>query len=103
MEEIICYTARLPEGEEQNVTFMELLLDERWADGTIECPQACYGKTGEFNHKLAAKQTYEFLLRAVQNYPLRSVGISSAQTEEDRLLHLCCGKVSKRASFCRVF
>lgn len=86
MEEIICYTARLPEGEEQNVTFMELLLDERWADGTIECPQACYGKTGEFNHKLAAKQTYEFLLRAVQNYPLRAVGISSAQTEEDHLL-----------------
>lgn len=33
MEEIICYTVRLPEGIKQNIPFMELLYDERWAEG----------------------------------------------------------------------
>ena len=36
MEEIICYTGHLAEGVKQNITFMELLLDERWAAGRLE-------------------------------------------------------------------
>ncbi len=81
MEEIICYTRRLPEGEQRKITFMELLLDDRWADGSIECPECFYAQIGDMNHKLAAKQNYEFLLRAVQKYPLKAVGISSDDVE----------------------
>lgn len=74
MEEIICYTRYLPKGEQRKLTFMELLLDDRWADGRIECPESFYSQTGNINGKLAAKQNYEFLLRAAQKYPLRAVG-----------------------------
>ena len=42
MKEIICYTHSLPEGDEQNITFVELLLDERWAEGDFECPEAIF-------------------------------------------------------------
>lgn len=74
MEEIICYTSYLPEGAKQNIPFLELLLDERWADGRIEYPKHIYAEIGDINHKLAAKQSYEFLLRAAQHYPVTLVG-----------------------------
>lgn len=76
MREIICYTAYLPEGAEQNITFLELLLDENWADGRIECPEEVYHEVGDRNSRLSSKQNYEFLLRAVLKYPLKAVGIS---------------------------
>lgn len=74
MEEIICYTAFLPDGEQKKITFMELLLDERWADGKLEYPKSIFSQVGDINHKLTAKQNYEFLLRAVQKYPFKAVG-----------------------------
>ena len=74
MEEIICYTSYLPEGAKQNIPFLELLLDERWADGRIEYPKHIHAEIGDINHKLAAKQSYEFLLRAAQHYPVTLVG-----------------------------
>ena len=78
MQEIICYTTYLPLGKEQNISFLELLLDENWANGEIVFPEKIYGNIGDFNHKLVAKQKYEFLLRAVQKYPLKAVGISNS-------------------------
>lgn len=74
MDEIICYTSYLPEGEERSIDFMELLLDDNWAGGYIECPEKIYSDIGDINHRLAAKQNYEFLLRAVQKYPLKARG-----------------------------
>lgn len=74
MDEIICYTSYLPEGEERRIDFMELLLDDNWAAGYIECPEKIYSDIGDINRRLAAKQNYEFLLRAVQKYPLKAKG-----------------------------
>lgn len=76
MDEIVCYTSYLPEGEERVITFAELLLDDNWAAGAIECSEQIYFDIGDINHRLKAKQNYEFLLRAVQKYPLRAIGIS---------------------------
>ena len=73
MQEIVCYTTYLPEGTEQYITFMELLLDDNWANGTISCPDEVYCEIGNINTKLASKQNYEFLLRAVQKYPFAAV------------------------------
>ena len=84
MKEIICYTHSLPEGDEQNITFMELLLDERWAEGDFECPEAIFSEIGSINNKLSAKQNYEFLLRAAKKYTLKAVGLplpSSSSTK----------------------
>lgn len=76
MDEIICYTGRLPANARQSITFMDLLLDENWASGQILCPIEAFQKTGNMNCKLTAKLNYEFLLRAVQEYPFTAVGIS---------------------------
>lgn len=45
MKEIICYTHSLPEGDEQNITFMELLLDERWAEGVLNARKPFFPKS----------------------------------------------------------
>lgn len=76
MKEIICYTTYLPEGTEQYISFLELLLNENLADGKIECPEEVYAEIGDINHKLTAKQNYEFLLRAVRKYPFKVIGVS---------------------------
>lgn len=52
MREIICYTAYLPEGSKQNITFWKLLLDENWANGKIECSEEIYQEAGNKNRKL---------------------------------------------------
>ena len=75
MNEIICYTNYLPEGTEQNISFMELLLDDNWANGEIHCPDFVYHEVGAPNTRLTSKQNYEFLLRATKKYPLRAVGV----------------------------
>lgn len=79
MQEIVCYTTYLPEDTEQYITFMELLLDDNWANGTISCPDEVYREIGNINTKLASKQNYEFLLRAVQKYPLKAIGTSGTE------------------------
>lgn len=74
MEEIICYTDPLPEGTKQNITFLELLLDDCWVSGRLECPRHLYSEIGNINNKLTAKQNYEFLLRAAKKYPVTAIG-----------------------------
>lgn len=79
MEEIICYTDYLPEGTKQTITFMELLLDDRWVGEKFECPQKLYSEIGNVNDKLTAKQNYEFLLRAAKKYPVTAIGAAPQQ------------------------
>lgn len=78
MQEIICLSDYLPEGDEQTVSFLQLLFDENWAKGELICPDTVYSEVGSINTKLAAKQNYEFLLRAVQKYPLKMIGSAAA-------------------------
>lgn len=85
MDVVTCYTTYLPKGKEQKIDFMELLLNDNWADGIIVCPEEIYSNVGDINHKLAAKQNYEFLLRAVQKYPIRAIGREDIQLEENLL------------------
>ena len=85
MDEIICHTTYLPEGEARLIDFMELLLDDNWADGIMECPESVYSDVGDVNHKLSAKQTYEFLLRAVLKYPFRAIGKANIYMEDSLL------------------
>ncbi len=80
MDGIICYTPYLPEGKERDISFLELLLDENWAEGTIKCQEKVYSDVGDMNRKLEAKQNYEFLLRAVQKYPLKAIGVGNGSS-----------------------
>ncbi len=82
MDEIICYTANLAEGVQQDLTFMELLFNDKLAEGKIECPDYLFPEIGGINHKLGAKQNYEFLLRAIQKYPVRTIGVAEAFAPE---------------------
>ena len=82
MKEIICYSSYLPKGTKQNISFMELLLDEHWAEGEIFCPSEIFQEVGGFNDRLTANWRYEFLLRAVQKYPFTAVGVSADSGED---------------------
>ncbi len=75
-KEILCYTAYLPEGAKQDISFMDILLDENWANGKIECPEEIFSETGDYNQGLSAKQDYEFLLRAASRFPVTAIGAS---------------------------
>lgn len=77
MNKIICLSPHLSEGDKLNVSFMDLLLDDTLAEGELRFPEALYHEVGSFNTRLAAKQNYEFLLRAVQKYPLELIGHTS--------------------------
>lgn len=78
MPEIICYTTHLPQDEKLNLTFFDLLLDENLANGTVICPREVYAHVGTLNTRLFAKQNYEFLLRAMEKYPVYAVGTSES-------------------------
>ncbi len=60
MQEIICYSNYLPEGTEQTISFMQLLLDENWAKGELLFSETVYSEVGGKNMKLSAKRDYEF-------------------------------------------
>lgn len=83
MQEIICYSNYLPEGTEQTISFMQLLLDENWAKGELLFSETVYSEVGGKNMKLSAKRDYEFLLRAIQKYPLKVVGIECPEISEE--------------------
>lgn len=87
MNAVTCYTEYLAPGEERKLSFHEILLDERWADGVIECDDMVYAKVGDVNRRLKAKQKYEFLLRAAKLYEVKAVGmdveIRSIQVSEE--------------------
>ena len=74
MQEIICYTDCLPEGEEKNISFWDLLLNDNFANGGFVCPFEVYSTVGNINSRLHAKQNYEFLLRVALEFPLKAVG-----------------------------
>ena len=74
MDEIICYTNQLPKGEKKLLSFWDILLDDRWAEGNFYCPDEVYQEIGNINQKLHAKQVYEFLLRAAEKYPVTAIG-----------------------------
>lgn len=75
MDEIICYTEKIPPGQWQYVSFLDILLDETWANGGFSCPDSIYHMTGSLNQRLHAKQYYEFLLRAALCVPVKAVGL----------------------------
>ena len=77
MSEIICYTTQLPEGEKIKLTFFDLLLDENLANGHVICPKEVYANVGTLNTRLFAKQNYEFLLRAIDKFPVYAIGSSN--------------------------
>lgn len=81
MQEIICYSNYLPENTERTISFMQLLLNDNWAKGELLFPESVYSEVGCKNTKLMAKQNYEFLLRAVQKYPLKVVNDGTAYSE----------------------
>lgn len=84
MEEIICYTEKIPSGQWQYLSFWDILLDDTWAAGSFSCPNNIYPMTGSLNRQLHAKQNYEFLLRAALHAPVRAVGIApSAEFNAD--------------------
>ncbi len=74
MEEIICYTDKIPSGQYRPLNFWDILLDDAWADGSFRCPDSVYAKVGNLNQKLGAKQNYEFLLRAALHFPILAIG-----------------------------
>lgn len=76
--EVLCYTSYLPEGSTKPISFMELLLDENWANGQIICSKEVYSQVGDRNQQLSAKQNYEFLLRAALLYPIKAIGVPYA-------------------------
>lgn len=76
MQKIICYSHRLPINTIQEVPFIELLLDEHWADSILIFPDSIYSEIGDINKKLTAKWDYEFMLRAAKIYPFEAIGIS---------------------------
>lgn len=86
MKEIICYTNYLPKDVKQNVTFMDLLLNEEFAKGIILCPKDVFNRVGDINRKLNAKQNYEFLLRAISEYPLTIIGVATPIYDANTLL-----------------
>lgn len=88
LPQVVVYNLYLEEGTEKYLTFMELLLDDDYASGTISCPEEIYGETGDMNTRLSAKQNYEFWLRVLEKYPVLVVGIS----ENDQLQSAGFGK-----------
>lgn len=74
MDEVVCYTRHLSPGEERKLSFWEIFLDERWADGSLYCKDAVYAAVGNLNKQLNSKQNYEFLLRAALQFEIKAVG-----------------------------
>ena len=74
MNEIICYTHLLPTGQTKELTFWDILLDDRWTEGDFSCSESVYHEIGNINPKLHAKQNYEFILRAAEKFPITAVG-----------------------------
>lgn len=81
MSEIICYTNHLPEGDSCYLSLLDILLDDTWVSDNLVLPESIYSEIGDYNHKLGAKQTYEFVLRAAYRFPIKAVGISSPATD----------------------
>lgn len=86
MDEIICYTSYIPAGNEKTISFMDILLNDQWAEGMIQCPESVYAEIGDINKILHQKQNYEFLLRAAKIYPVKAIGSASSPYDTRHIL-----------------
>lgn len=78
--EVICYTKYLLAGEKCTLSFLDIFLNDTWAEGEIQYPEALCAEIGGKNTVLLQKQDYEFLLRAARNYSIKAIGTG---TEKD--------------------
>lgn len=74
VEEIICYTPHISKGNQKKLSFMDIFLNDQWAECSIQCPESVYDEIGNINNLLLQKQNYEFLLRVARLYPIKAVG-----------------------------
>ncbi len=52
------------------LSFLDILLNETLIEGTVYIPKACLKKVSTINHRLPAKQIYEFILRLACVFPV---------------------------------
>ena len=55
-------------GEGEELSLIQLLLDERYAEGYINLPMQAVEKCGYLNERLSEKRVYELLLRIAEHY-----------------------------------
>lgn len=55
-------------GEGEELSLIQLLLDERYAEGYINLPMQAVEKCGYLNERLPEKRVYELLLRIAEHY-----------------------------------
>lgn len=77
--EVICYTKHLLAGEECTLSFMDIFLDDTWAEGDIRYPESLCAEIGCKNTVLQEKKDYEFLLRIAKCYPVRAIGTGTEE------------------------
>lgn len=69
---VICY--RKGKGERE-LSFLEILLDERVLEGDIYIKKEAFSAAGGINDRLEAKQNYELVLRAAKKYGVILSGV----------------------------
>lgn len=57
--------------EDSALQFLDILLDETIIYGTVCVPSVCTQNISTVNKRLPAKQTYEYVLRLAESYPVR--------------------------------
>lgn len=72
---------RVLAAENEGISFLDILLDERLCEGTICISKELVRKAGGINHKLKAKQKYELLLRIASQSNLVFVEGTSEEME----------------------
>ena len=77
MENEICLYHPYLQRKEQ-LSFLQILLDERYAEGYLSIPAKVLRKCGYLNERLPSKRIYELLLRVIQEYPITGVDGGSA-------------------------
>ena len=85
MENEICLYHPYLQRKEQ-LSFLQILLDERYAEGYLSIPAKVLRKCGYLNERLPSKRIYELLLRVIQEYPITGVPVETDFTEEERKL-----------------
>ncbi|WMC93880.1 glycosyltransferase family protein [Kineothrix sp. MB12-C1] len=74
MNAVICYTRRLPRGEEKELSFLDILLDDTWVGDNIQYEDSLVAEIGDKNTCLSQKRNYEFVLRAAKRFRVKAIG-----------------------------
>ena len=82
--EICLYHPYLQKKEQ--LSFLQILLDERYAEGYLSIPVKILRKCGYLNERLSGKRMYELLLRVIQEYPITGVPAGTDFVEEESSL-----------------